>query len=493
MPVAIDSCASFEELFSDVSASSFTISGNLVLLSSKKIAKALSDGFARVPGKSRTVATRNAIAAFFQHFKDQFDAVAVFPPTKLSGYTTSTHFAWQPDYTGAPKKLRSAIVHNLWTGHSAFAFKHELLHRFGVFNKLIPKMLGKTASIRSHWGLVAVGNAGGQLGGWPRSAVDCTNGKKPDKTTGCPDGKLRFAVGEGDPGANNDGNTMSEFELLMAGLIKPDEVSGDLIVCDTQSSNMRHGGEVVQDNNGKKYIVGDCASGIKFVSPTDLEANWQLADSEDVRLTPLGKSDPNLRVVALVVYDSDAALAEALSTGEKGKSDLRDAKQWLDKYLGTLPANWAKDTTVNGKQLSSLSFAVAECDRIGKADCGKGKDTDGKDTSKGESKGTDGKDTSKGESKGTDGKDTSKGESKGTDGKDTSKGSRGGLRLRSKRARIELGPTGDVKIERTGNHTLSLHAHLDVQGLEAKNISIGGVSLSDYINQVVAEATKTTK
>ena len=114
MPVGIDSCASFDELFSDVSDSSFKISGNLVLFSSKKIAKALADGFAMVPGKTRTDATEHAIAAFFQHFKDQFDAVAVFPSTKLSGYTTSTHFSWKSDYTGVPKKLRSDIIHNLW-------------------------------------------------------------------------------------------------------------------------------------------------------------------------------------------------------------------------------------------------------------------------------------------------------------------------------------------------------------------------------------------
>merc|ERR1712187_420212 len=31
--------------------------------------------------------------------------------------------------------------------------------------------------------------------------------------------------------------------------------------------------------------------------------------------------------------------------------------------------SWGKDTTVNGKQLSSLSFSVAECDRIGKPSC----------------------------------------------------------------------------------------------------------------------------
>ena len=310
MPFSIDSCTSFEELFSDVSDSSFTISGNLVLMSSKKIAQALADGFAMVKGKSRTAATTHAIAAFFQHFKDNFDSVVVFPSTKLSGYTTSTHFAWSSDYTGAPKYLRSAIIHNMWSGWTVIPFKHELLHRFGVFNKLVPKMLGQTSSIRSHWGLVAVGNARGQLGGWPRSAVTCTNGKKPEKPNGCSDGKLRFAMGEGHEGANNDGNPMSEFELLMAGLIKPEQVSGDLIVCDTQTSEIKHGGEVVEDENGKKFIVGDCASGIKFISPAELEANWQLADSEKVRLTPIGKSDPNLRVVNLVVYASDADVAE---------------------------------------------------------------------------------------------------------------------------------------------------------------------------------------
>ena len=154
-----------------------------------------------------------------------------------------------------------------------------------------------------------MGNARGQLGGWPRSAVECTNGQKPDKTTGCPDGKLRFPTDQGNVGASNDGNPMSEFELLMAGLINPDQVSGDLIVCDTESSDIPKGGEVVEEN-WKKYIVGDCAGGINFVTPADLEANWQLSDGDNVRLQPRGKSDPNLRVVTLVVYKSDADVTE---------------------------------------------------------------------------------------------------------------------------------------------------------------------------------------
>merc|ERR1711907_402277 len=64
-----------------------------------------------------------------------------------------------------------------------------------------------------------------------------------------------------------------------------------------------------------------------------------------------------------------ADVAEALSAGAKGESDLRDAKQWLDGYLDTVRESWGEDTTVDGKQLSSLSFPVAECDRIGKPSC----------------------------------------------------------------------------------------------------------------------------
>lgn len=88
MAMAIDSCTSFTELLSDVSASSFSLSGNLVLLSSKKIAGALADGMAGVPKKSRTGATALAIAAFAHHFKDQFDAVAVYPSTKVASGDT---------------------------------------------------------------------------------------------------------------------------------------------------------------------------------------------------------------------------------------------------------------------------------------------------------------------------------------------------------------------------------------------------------------------
>ena len=58
-----------------------------------------------------------------------------------------------------------------------------------------------------------------------------------------------------------------------------------------------------------------------------------------------------------------------MSDGPKGQSALRDSKKWLDSYLDDVRASWAKDTTVKGKQLSSLTFRVRDCDRKGKTDC----------------------------------------------------------------------------------------------------------------------------
>ena len=54
----------------------------------------------------------------------------------------------------------------------------------------------------------------------------------------------------------------------------------------------------------------------------------------------------------------------------------------------------------------------------------------------------------------------------------------------------QLGPSGDVAIERTGDHTLSFNAHLAVEGLAVEGMLIDGVSLSDYVKKVVAEALK---
>ena len=42
---------------------------------------------------------------------------------------------------------------------------------------------------------------------------------------------------------------------------------------------------------------------------------------------------------------------------------------WLDAYLNKVRNSWAKDTTVQGKQLSSLTFPVLDCHRVGKPDC----------------------------------------------------------------------------------------------------------------------------
>ena len=58
-----------------------------------------------------------------------------------------------------------------------------------------------------------------------------------------------------------------------------------------------------------------------------------------------------------------------MSDGPKGQSALRDSKKWLDSYLDGVRDSWAKDTTVKGEQLSSLTFRVRDCDRKGKTDC----------------------------------------------------------------------------------------------------------------------------
>ena len=310
MLLSYDTCASLNTVFAGVSNSSFVLSKNLVLISNKQIADSLTAGFAGVKGKSRRAAIRHAIAVFSHHFKDQFDAVVVFPSTQqqkdkgYSTYTKSQQFDWKSDYDGAPKLLRSAIIHNMYNQSTAsyIPFKREIIRRFGVFNKLIPSKTGNSW-VDSHWGLSAIGNARGQLGGWPRSAVDCTNANAPNRNANppCPGNKLRFAVGKGSSGSSNDGTPMSEFELLMMGLIGPNDISGDIIVCDSTGSKVSSGLEVVD-----KHLVGDCVGGIKFISPAQFEANIDMHNKDDNRLRPRGQSNPHMRVANLVVYASDA-------------------------------------------------------------------------------------------------------------------------------------------------------------------------------------------
>ena len=58
----------------------------------------------------------------------------------------------------------------------------------------------------------------------------------------------------------------------------------------------------------------------------------------------------------------------------------------------------------------------------------------------------------------------------------------------------QLGPSGDVSIKRTGAHMLTLDAHVDVvEGVAVKGMNIKGVSLSDYVNKIVAEALQKKK
>ena len=147
-----DTCASLNTTFAGISNSSFALLGNLVLFSNEQIADSLTAGFAGVKGRSRYAAIRHAIAAFSHHFKDQFDAVVVFPSTQQqennddSTYTQSRHFTWKTDYAGAPKLLRSAMIHNMHNHCTAtfIPFKREIIRRFGVFNKLIPQKTGNS-------------------------------------------------------------------------------------------------------------------------------------------------------------------------------------------------------------------------------------------------------------------------------------------------------------------------------------------------------------
>lgn len=66
-----------------------------------------------------------------------------------------------------------------------------------------------------------------------------------------------------------------------------------------------------------------------------------------------------------------------------------------------------------------------------------------------------------------------------------------GLRIKSNRASIELGPNGDVKIQRTPDGKLSLDADVDIKGsVAATQVYVGGVALKEYIKMKVAEALK---
>ena len=54
----------------------------------------------------------------------------------------------------------------------------------------------------------------------------------------------------------------------------------------------------------------------------------------------------------------------------------------------------------------------------------------------------------------------------------------------------QLGPTGDVAIERTGDNALTVDVNLDVEGLAVEDVLIEGVPLADYVKKAVAEALK---
>lgn len=187
-----------------------------------------------------------SIAAFYEHFDDEYDFVYVFPgepldmPEAAARYTAVRHpaipsiglaSAYENPMYGDHPRLRGAIGVDFNTiGNGPML--HETLHHWGVF---LDERFGfgrdRDTFFGAHWGVAGVN---GQHGGFDTLTVQC--GTPAGASPPCspdPDGTIRLSTAPFGPAANGgDGVPFAPIELYLMGLLPRAEVPSPILVLD---------------------------------------------------------------------------------------------------------------------------------------------------------------------------------------------------------------------------------------------------------------------
>eukprot|EP00927_Polykrikos_kofoidii_P065814 TRINITY_DN61531_c0_g1_i1.p1 TRINITY_DN61531_c0_g1~~TRINITY_DN61531_c0_g1_i1.p1 ORF type:complete len:549 (+),score=87.40 TRINITY_DN61531_c0_g1_i1:46-1692(+) len=327
-------CTNKSEIFAKVKHAR---KGNLVMLGSDDLFGALEAGY---KGQARRVdAIDIALRSFHQLYKDVFDFVVVFPGRKLEGrvsYGENFHLDAEPR-GDSPSKFRSVVTMQLYGPRtSAIPLLHELEHEWGIFRdveKLTPTRL-RTAG--PHWGMSAMDRMG-MLGGFPRSAVTCSSGVLGESSCTQP---LKWDFSKGSMKTSNDKiGGYSKFDLLIMGLMKPEEMEGEkLVFCENP------------DKRGGRGVTDVRCGKIHAITPVQLEESLE---KKEKRL----KVGDHLRVAIVTVLSSEDFAREEETDSFGPESGLG----WLDKYVGGEPELFEKYTL--GR--ATMSIGAVEADEIG--------------------------------------------------------------------------------------------------------------------------------
>jgi len=311
------------------------VKGNLVLLGSEEVFHGLEMGFAGTIQRWR--AEEYVIKEFLYFYKDVFDFIVVLPSHHLDGRISyAENFHLEGDRS-AESKLRSAILMQMYgMKTSAIPLMHELAHEWGIFGDIEKLTPGRLRSVGPHWGM-SVMHKRGMLGGFPASAVKCSEGVLGEDSCKQP---LLWDFDQGSTKRSHDEiGGYNKFDLLLMGLLSAKEMPDEkLVFC--EGADKLHG-------RGEQPVT--CKK-IHVITAADIEGVRHL--ERDQR--PLIKGE-TLRVAVVVVMPKPEDVDKELE-----RSDFLHCQDltWLNEYIAKEPARFRAATG----DLAFLDFNVTAAD-----------------------------------------------------------------------------------------------------------------------------------
>jgi len=247
----------------------------------------------------------NKVRACLDHFFDlkEFDGEMVFPYQKLTSFNNynrvlngmNTNYNGELDDVERPFIMFNTLTENQYHGGASPPFLHEVMHTWGV--GLSPLLEHNPNMPHGHWGITA-DDSHGYIGGFPREAFKCkthiydywaedTWTGNPDRCSGkqmkidCEAGRTHHggsefhhdqaarAAGEEPTEEDMSLNKFSDFELLLMGARKPEDIQGDLIHC-SSTDHLCESHNYIKDDLRCDSLEKDKPFGLLFPTAVDV-------------------------------------------------------------------------------------------------------------------------------------------------------------------------------------------------------------------------------
>ena len=332
-------CVSPGAMFEDVKP--VTTVGNLVLLESEAIFKALKEGAEDPKNGDKGGAVKLATWAFLREFNDNFDFVMVVP-YNIRG-SSATHYSNTPDTTNG--NLRANIYLDSYVGAWAVPTLHEIGHAWNVH---LRSMFGNTGPA-GHWMLTGL-DKHGQLGGFTKDAIQCQSpaGRVPTSSAPCSTNQLAdMSFEKGSLYTSHDGiGNYAKLEMVAMGLMSADELKG------TADEEAPHCSDAEWDwgqQGDAKPIQNIRCSAINIITAQQVE---DISKQSFRRL----QRDQKIRIAVVMVMDGKTSgpVPTTLASLEQDA-----ALKWWNDYTTRMPVFWNEATY----KRSTLSIGTTNDDR----------------------------------------------------------------------------------------------------------------------------------